>query len=657
MMYRYYLNGQLLKNEPAKWEDRATTIKRDYTIKGILRIQEGSLIFSGDGYSYLFDLRKRVGYCEEVDIVIEKSNDGNNWRLAFKGIIFMSQVELLEKQKYAVCKLQDDSYYAKINNNKSLPCTIGAGKSKNGVDITVPPITLITLFDPATALYFSALGGFGHTQSYLAIDVFKYFIAFMTDGEVDFKSTLFDVGGARYKTHLTVGRACRTYTDGCDDEAFSKNIPEENFSNFIKELDHNNNLFFIIERAGGRPVFRLEQYDYFFGSDDVIHSCENIDELKTKTDIERIYSGVKLGSSTTQDVYGLSLPAGFTELSFPGDIRMEGFKIEKYITALKCNIDKELDLSTTYIIDTNVIQDIVVNNVDTHDGDFILIDGDPAHAKAKQSNWLNPGPTPMYYNEAFRNRATCTNYLGAIPASIITYLGKSDNKFRASKLADESRNYPFGGFYPEMSDEVSPPNFDTNSNYDAPNSRFLVPASGIYSFVVHLHTKNWNYATTQIGVLTAQLERWDNTVSTQLGASPVATLAFTLGTTEPILEANLSIIANQGDYIYFASNASEAVSMVYDKRSYWECGKDIDGGSPGSPDQEFNPSDYPISQHEFKHELTEDEFEDIDSDPRGLIEFSRSGEQIRKGWIETLKFYHQKGNADFLLDSSKTLNK
>ncbi len=659
MVYRYFLNGTLLEDEAAGWQNKISTIKRDYSIKGIVRLQEGSLTFTGDGYTYLKQQYNSVGHTERVEILIQKSSDyGNNWIQDFKGLIFMAQIEWDDKRNHAKCKLQDDSYSAKIFNNKGLGCNLHGAKSKTGIDITPPPFTDVRLFTPSTATYLTPLGGFDECQAHFAIDVFKYLIAFMTDDEVEFQSTLYDIGGARYKTYLTIGRSLRTYTDGCSNDDFIENLPKLSFQQFIQELDHTENLFFIIERtASGKPIFRLEEYEYFFQEGTVMHSCLNIDELKTKTDMERIYSKVKLGSSITLDD-----PA----MSFPEDINYEGFKLEEYLTIAKDNIDKELDLTRKFIIASNVIEDIIVNNNDAHDKEFVLIEGHDnlAVTYAKATNWIiNTGP-PVFYNENFRNHAVADKFLKAVPNSIADYLGTGHNEFRAQSTADQTLTNADDLAYTviQHQNDSTLGNFDVASAYDTGLGRYVVPYSGYYKFQASGQIQ-FNYTSgSPVAVIAIVITRYTSgmiLVSRQ-------TIFYKLRNTilpNPVLTYSGMYATNANINDIIVVEAYSNVSLVTPASpNTWTI---VTGGlffsgfssTGGGIFKEYNPADYAILQHEFKHKLTEAEFEAIDQDPRGLIEFGIHNKPTRKGWIEKIKFYHALSNADFLLDSNKTINK
>src|SRR4051812_31089977 len=104
MMYRIKLNDILMKDDPAGWDDFITTIKRDYSIKGILKTQDATIIFQGDSFQYLWSRFRATGFTEVVDVLVERSKDyGNNWLQFFTGTIFLAQIEWDEKRNYAKC--------------------------------------------------------------------------------------------------------------------------------------------------------------------------------------------------------------------------------------------------------------------------------------------------------------------------------------------------------------------------------------------------------------------------------------------------------------------------------------------------------------------------------------------------------------------------
>lgn len=428
MIYRYYLNGNLLKSEPAGWDGFITTIKRDYDIKGLLKTQDATITFQGDGYTYLRTLFEASGFCELIEIIIDKSNDyGNNWRQFFIGTIFLTQVEWDEKRRYAKCKLQDDSYYARINNNKSQEVFLYAGQSKNGSSITPAALIDVGLFQIATGSYISH-SYTDFTKFYSVHEVFRYLIDYMTDLKVGFKSDIFSTGlwkGLTITTGLVISNI------GADSNLieadFKDSLPKISFSKFIQEIGHLDDLWFGIERdSSGSPVFRLEDRAYFFDDKNVVLQCGKIDELLTKTDLNRLFSRLEIGSSETDD-------SG----TFPEQIKLRGFKKEDYNMIGQCNIDKTLDLSRDYIISSNVIEAVLAAG--GYDDKIFIIDTDGA-GQAKQSNWLGIG-SEVYYNESLTNENCAQRFLKAIPNTIAEYLGPViDYRFKAVATSDASFN-------------------------------------------------------------------------------------------------------------------------------------------------------------------------------------------------------------------------
>jgi hypothetical protein len=663
--YKYYFDGNLISDEPEGWQDYVTVIKLDRALNGILRTQEATISFTGDGYRYLKNLDDTVGWDRRVEVLITKSVDeGDNYRQFFKGIIFVAQVKWDDKRKKAKCKLQDDSYYSKINGNKNLECLLHIGKSKNGADIPVPEVWRTILHKVVDGSYVQG----GHC--YKIFEVLKYLVNFMTDGEVEFASGLFGWGGERSLTFLTVGKSIRKHATESVDE-FKDAWKMLSWTKSLQELHRKLNLVWIIQRnASGKPVLRLEKDEYVSDHATDLFRAESVDELKTETDIERLYSAIKLGSTVTNETIGLN---------FPEDIQFAGFKIEDYIVAYKSNIDKILDLSTDWIVSSNVIEYIYANAGDeTYDEKFVLLeceDYTPAithflgQALTRKTNWLTAAP-PYYFNESFINQNVALRFLGGVPNSIAQYLTPAGtNQFRAT----DTNAYPFtffASYSPDVSieplvqdDDSTTPNFDSGANYSIITSRFDAPAGGIYTFngrrdFQFKNTSPGSRPNINVGLYLMVYDSGGTLLSTnELHYSPVLNVpeSSTIGYSASGVK---SVIMAAGDYARLKTTihilaTNPELSQWKLEYGLFEC---LDAVTGSGVFQVYDPNLYSVQLHDFDFKMTEAEWELIDSDPRGIIRFGRFQEVLRKGRIEELKRLHLGGMTKFKLHSSKILN-
>ena len=185
---RFFLDGIEIVDEPKG--EVITSIKRDQVLGGFIIANDAKLSWHGDGYAHIQSVIDDTGFCGEIECQITDDCSGSVVTI-FEGKIF-----ILEIQKSSNCiitaPLQDNSYYARINKNKSIKISIDTVKSKNDVDIEAAKENIAQMFNPTAAagVYLSA-----KRTIYRVYDVFKNMIAFMSDDEVGFDSNYFGING------------------------------------------------------------------------------------------------------------------------------------------------------------------------------------------------------------------------------------------------------------------------------------------------------------------------------------------------------------------------------------------------------------------------------------------------------------------------------
>lgn len=479
--YKFFLDGNEI-NQPEGWDKMEEGLSRSDELKAILVTENVPLDFIGNGYTILKDKYDTEGSFSETEIIIQEScNQDGIYETIVTGIIFTSDVEFHYKDCTAKAKIQDNSFYARINNNKSLGARLHVGRSKMDVGITAAPITQAQFFKPADGSYFSILGGSGKERScagYRVYDFLKFMVDFMTDGEVGFASDTFDVGGIYEGAWITCGVVIRKVKAGLSIPEFERTFPKLEFGTGIREIDRKYNIGFIIEEVAGQPVIRIEDIDFFYDTSTVM-TLNNIADIVQTTDTNKLYSKVIFGSSNVLNKIGLS---------FPEDINFVGFKKEEYIITYKANLDKALDLSCEWISSSNVIEDVLLNSNATYDDKIFIIDtvvGSPY--QCKQSNWLQATP-PFYYNEFLTNYQVALRYLGGVPANISDYLNANDNTFSSRATTQNQKILLYDEITGTLNGDVSnePVEFsaelaDPSGLYDNALFEFSIPAGGFYT--------------------------------------------------------------------------------------------------------------------------------------------------------------------------------
>lgn len=646
MQYRFYLDGNLINENPSGWDQMTTDVNRDKDIKGVLLNLNATLTFtSKNTYDYLKGLYDDAGYCNEVELIIERSTDeGLNFIQREKGVILTSAMTFDDFKCSVQCKVTDDSFYGKIDRRKSSEFYLTADKTVNSevANITPAPIYEMSLFDPATAAYLTTQP-FG---CYRVYDVLNYLVGCMTDNLVEFDSPPFSISGEFANMMMTYGKVIRSTGNGItlNLASFSQGMPALEFEKLFKELDHRFNLGVFIDNSGSKPKLIIDSWNNLFRNNEIT-SFENLPNLKTQTVKELIYSNIKFGGTKTFNAIANS---------FPGRIRFLGFWNEKYIITGKCPIDNTLDLSYNFVSDTNVIEEILVlsGTNEAYDEDWFIIDCDRSGNTliAKQSNWLTPtAATPKFYNERLSNYQIALRYLNAVPNTIAAYLGSGNNTFLATKNTFQ-RPAVINTYEPILfQDDFTPPNYDPNGRWDTATSTYTAVNDGSYSFELRIRETYWPlsgiaYATNYY------IERYDS-----LNNLIERRLVLSIGTYSTADETVVSTFnANAGDY--FIPTFKEGASfnnVAVEAQSHFACINAADGGGRY---QTYDPEAYPIKESSFITEIKSAQVDLIRSNPLSLIRFYVDPAIQRVGWISQMQINEFQGvvNAKLLSAARNT---
>jgi hypothetical protein len=633
--FQFYLDGTLVQ-DPKGWEDLDTTIKRDYTIQGLLITQDSQLEFYGDGYDYIKNKFDNNGFCEFVEVEIKQTCDQLNYERIFKGIIFLADCVFDLMRCSVKCKTVDDGYYAKINNNKNIKAFINVGRSKNDVAIDAAMPITVALFDPSSGTY-----GTSNIQVYPIYEVFKFIISFMTDGDVDFTSIDFGTGGQYEGQCIAMGSELYLHDQS--------NIPEISFQDVFTEINKKNRIGLAVETINGKPTVRIESAEYFYSQTSTL-TLSNAKGVTMQMDTSQLYSIINLGSSITDNTAPL--------LQFPEDISFVGFKEETFHLTGTCNVDTTLELVSQWIVSSNVIEQIYVNNVDSHDDEIVLINIDRDTNKAVQSNWLTPANTPpFYYNEEFTNQKVTEKWLGGIPNSIANFLGNSDDKFQAEQTTTKSfatlnatPNPTFGNA--QYNDDSTLPNNDPGMNYNITDFYYKAPAAGLYSFYAEsrITTNDTSPFSNRISMY---LIVFDNLGVVKYALNNANDTAVSINYIQNI---EGGVHKSTWSNVVLEKDDRVAVQMfsikIHDSNYFLGAGSIfscISTATGGGIYQTIDPSAYKIKKYSFEYPISYDQYKTIISDPKKLITFTTNNDVEKTGWIDELKYFHHSKSASVKL--------
>lgn len=680
MKYQFLLDGVLLQDEPMGWDALVTTIKRQPDIKGIFATQDVILTFTGDGYRTLkakFD----TNFCDETTLTIKQQSEQDGpFRIYYEGLIFVSTCKVFIDTCTLTTEVQDNSFFARIYNNKSIEAFVEVGTSKNLVNYVGAIQDTFRNFDPCTALY--------NPEDRLCITVYEAFrsiIAFMTDDTVDFQSSFFEIGGEWNSSSKKLVITSGLKIGATNPDLYGPGevlIPKFSFLTLFQEIDKNLNIGMMVDTTGTRPKIIIENNDFFYNKETII-SLKNPSGIKVYVDQEKLYGTIHFGSTTTLD--GTSCPAP----EFPEQQSFLSFKDEQFYVLGTCNIDKELSLLRTWIVSSNVIQNIAPPLTDTsHDDEiFLIVCEEIAGVNyAKQGNPFGfIAATPRFYNTELLNSEVALRYLGGVPNSITQSLLNITDQCLIGRVG---LNYPGAGTTLHIStaftstygpvdynDKTTAPFYDTNNRYTLATDRYTCgPASGgLYSFRCR-QTVNVSLYIPDITLpFTQSLTKHHSAKFTFLISQfdsfgvPKATYNYSSGyiysfapmNPNPLIGNHLIIgdsqliVLDPGDYIITSLIMTVDKVGVSARGDFYINILDGDFGTTftskgGGTLQPYDPAKYPVYNYEFSYPVSCEDFKTIKNNPHKSIEIETLNESYGCS-IEQAKYNETTSVCDFIL--------
>ncbi len=657
-IYRFTLDGNLLADEPIGWQDFISELRRDKEIRGQLLLTDITLFFKKgtDGYAHLKPLIDCQGFCSESEILIDEDcNEDGNWVQIVDGLIIYTLVKEYLSTCILECKLKDNSYSAKIDNNKNVEAYVTVGRSKSDETIIVADSDIVQFFDVVTGNYT------GTVKIWPVYGCFKFILHYMTDGEIDFVSDYFFgnlVSGDGRFMCITTGEQIRLGSGGAPTI-----VPFISFQKLFEEVNKKVPIGFTIETnvVSGRKQMRIEPQSYFFqtGTSTTLNDVKGI--IKSVNTAE-LYSRLKIGSSDT-----LPFVAGQTD--FPNDVAFVGTKEESYTMTGKCNIDNTLDLVSEWIIDTNIIQSVFSNGDSGYDENifFVMVDYIVAD-QAIQYDVFASAP-PIFYNGFLRNSEVAARWFGGIPNSIALYLGPptaSDFQASITGFGMASNNIAVSpAFEPIIfNNDFTPPNFDSGGNYSTITFEYNAPTSGYFTFFSRLigtfMIENFDNQLGATVTLNGFINRYD--AAGYAGGNLLSSnqiFSYSQFVQRLIyfpynLEGSAFINVNANDKIVVSLQVLPLVTSLYNVDATVDVGSIFgctDSITSGGVFQTYNPEDFKAYQYNFDYPLTFADFQTIVANPLKLLAFN-DGTNDFSGWIENMKYKHKEGTASFVLTKS-----
>ena len=514
MTARLFINGtDYTPDTISDLNDLSEHIWYDIERKAFLQEITGTVLLGGQGFRYFQNLL-RTDYDTQVPCTLSRFDEyAGVWETVLHGLVFVTDCTFDLYAQTVEIQLVDNSFFAKIENNKSIEFVIGSGFSKNGVDIrTYGNSTLVKpLFGLPTGVltYLTPVNGYSHYEA------MKYLVAAMSDAEIDFYSdTLQDYldpdQNVLNNGFLFSGEALRY-------GAFQYG-PNISFEYCYGDLAKLYNLVQYIEVApNGRYRLRVEKFDSIRQSS-VITTQHLASGCKEMINDETLFSSVLMGSKD-QDLDGYF---GFTPF-------LSTFE-EQFSMSYRSNVDKELDLQMkVFITDTNLIyytqiQQLEADPDSSKDNEvFYVICRQYNNVDWDQKAALYLFSSQRYLNHDIRNSQVLINNFTGLPATIYKqyqnlfnsyFLANSTGPFtkspdlKGSNYADtltyKVARIPFSAgfrwndpgtgtfvtgpdftaptFICQMDNDSVAPAHDDGFNYNIGLWQYVIPITGYYAF-------------------------------------------------------------------------------------------------------------------------------------------------------------------------------
>ena len=706
MAYRFYIDGQLT-DAPVNEFELSTSIRRESETDGINVTQDVELVYNANndlnvsevsGYSLLYTAFES-GTCNELILDIYDQVSNTLSYHVYQGVIKVPSM-MVDLQRFNIkTKVQDNSFYAYINNNKNVKYNLSSFSTKNKESITPAPQTQVELFDVYTG---TTLGTFHGIK---IVDAFDFLCRALSDNKLSFfSSTLSNI----YESIiLFTGYAIKVSNAGNDSDI------SISFEDLYNELKKVKNVGYYIDRTNlNNPILVIEDLDLLYSGNNIF-SFNDIKQMDVKTNIDNIYATINVGSTKLKDGASVTLP-------FPEFISYLGFQEETYVPLGQCNFDNELNLVNDFAISSNMISDQISGAVTTDLDTIFMIQCEfvsgITYRATKYPNWVGAATSAIvFYNKVFSNPYKLTIQNSNYQSSTTNTLSLGTNSFRASLGAeqvaaaiDPGSIYHVGG--PGLqgyttqpiiyTDETSGNNFD-GGNYDNTSGIYVAPLDGNYSFstIADLRIVDANYlqcatmtalnvpglasGTYDVGTLQQQFFGTitikvysDNTLSTLLYTnSNSATFAsngfYSLSTNwagflnagnavivscnidgglfvynvsipstnqpVPFPNPNAKQLTSQGATIIF--NFGSGCSFSIKPYCFYRASSLFECNGTPQGQLTFGSSDPMLFKNKiytFEYDINTNDFETIKANPTGLFKFEKDNIE-RYGWIKEMK--------------------
>lgn len=647
----FYIDGTLYDN-PINWDEVNASIEFDPVNQITTIAHSADMKWDGDVYNLLYSGYLNNALCDLLEIVIKSPTDNN--AILFTGQISIPKCSFEERARVVTVPIIDNSFGARIENNKNAKVALDSTQSKNGVSISATE-WFAEPFDPSTGSYAGQ-----SCRGYTVHAAFEFLVDWMTDGAVLFRSDFFDPS-------LTNDGAYDAVFSGIDLRNVNQKVsaPKFSFQELFDLMRRVRNIGMGFQTdVDGTPIVRIEEIDFFRSNTDTLF-LENVNKTELSFEQNILYTTIKVGSEIVKP------NDCSTTCNASNNVSYFGFETEYYTLTGECNSGSELTLTVDdpFIVDTNKIQEVVEFNQDTYDEKTFLIHLEPTGpTQMAKSDPLGIGEN--WYNEAYTNGEILLRYQDYITGtlSLFSLYNNTYNLFSVDGNIN-SGGPPFTPFQcpttityqPDFNSVI----YDPQSRFNTTTDRFTPVDEGVYQFDVGCPINDAASIPISIVIdVSLVLQQYDSS-GTLLATHTVSLDTYITGNTCKMIEGTSDWISmDAGDYlecefIFCQTNNPAAppgqalltigyVALNPCDKQYWIC----TGSRVAIQDEQVNTGQKrQLSLTRFDYPIPFNDFQDFYSDTTKRIRITSKGID-RTGYINSMNYNFVKGSAEVQIVSN-----
>lgn len=672
--FQTYLNNQLVE-EPSNLDEFQIQQLRD-TEKRMIRFNyTGNLDFVGAGYDILEELYFSDPQAETTVIIVDNRKEP---KIVCNGLIKISNCTFNLNRKHVSCEVDDNTFQARVLTNYKTEFTVSTIRDAFGGTMTGAVPISIELVNPETGVPLAA-----NRNVFDWFECMETAVRFVMGYDVPIVSSWWDSLPTNERYAIASGEHLRR-------GSASETRPSTTFQELWEEMAKRYDLWMIFENPTSSPQIRIERRSYLH-QNSVAFTMQAVADVERSINFDELYSQIKVGERAAIKGIDDTYPWPYTQLI---SVVEESYNIES-----AASVDRNYDLSTNYISDTNVLFDVLVldparpagEKVTTYDERTFIFQYDTIALAAVTTDEFQTSITPtleVYSPKILNSEVIRRHQYLADAAYSIGILGTEFESERSPFLGitQLEQSGDFAAY--SVITNAFPSNIeidDPGNNYDNTTFAYTAPLTGLYEFSFRI---NATYLSAEAFGPEDGIRNIRNSFRTALRVDgnqvdPVDVLVSWAGSPPAYFSQDSSDPGSVGTPFFLATEFQIGQSFEIEfRQGLWlESGAEVTmrflhyvslafGALNGNSNTwQYTINNYKttfspgvggviegasiesvyIGQYDFENSLKAQEIEALLQSPVSAIEFETGDNAIRRAYVKELSYNLVNGDTTFML--------